>query len=73
MLRTQAEVVRRVNAYKKQLAAAVEEKTLFENKFSPNIDLIIFALVDKLEALLWVLEVELPADDLLDQFASVIH
>lgn len=72
-MRTRLEIVNKVNIYKQQLGMAVEEKTAFDNTLSPNIDLIIFSLIDKLETLFWVLEIDLPDDDVLDIISTVSH
>lgn len=72
-LRTQEEILAKVNIYKQQLADAIKEKTEFSSIDYPEIDLIIFSLVDKLEALLWVLEVDLPEGDILDRLLNLNH
>lgn len=72
-MRTQLEIVNKVNIYKQQLSMAIEEKTAFDNSLSPNIDLIIFSLIDKLETLFWVLEIDLPDEDVLDLLSTVNH
>ena len=72
-MRTQTDISNRLDIYKQQLAIAVEEKTFTGNEIHPDIDLIILSLIDKIEALFWVLEMELPDDDLLDRIATVNH
>ena len=72
-MRSQREIVRKINTYKDKLATAIEEKELYNSEVSPDIDLIIFSLVDKLETLLWVLEMDLPEGDILDKLMGVVH
>lgn len=72
-MRSQKEIVRKINIYKDKLATAIEEKELYNSDVCPDIDLIIFSLVDKLETLLWVLELDLPEGDILDKLMGVIH
>ena len=73
-MRSQKEIVRKINLYKDKLANAIEEKELYSNsEVCPDVDLIIFSLVDKLETLLWVLELDLPEGDILDKLMGVIH
>lgn len=72
-MRTQDEIMQKVDFYKKKLAAAMEEKEEFASTSYPELDLIIFSLVDKLEALLWVLEIDLPEGDILDRIVGISH
>jgi len=72
-LRAQEEVMEKVNYYKQKLADAMQEKEEFASTCYPELDLIIFSLVDKLEALLWVLEVDLPEGDILDRIVGISH
>lgn len=72
-MRSQKEIVRKINMYKDKLADAIEEKELYNSEVCPDVDLIIFSLVDKLETLLWVLELDLPEGDILDKLMGVIH
>ncbi|MGI6686125.1 MAG: hypothetical protein ACOX47_11775 [Bacillota bacterium] len=72
-MRTQDEIIQKVNYYKQKLADAMEEKEEFASTSYPELDLIIFSLVDKLEALLWVLEVDLPEGDILDRIVGISH
>ncbi|MEL7564498.1 MAG: hypothetical protein AAGU27_06390 [Dehalobacterium sp.] len=72
-MRAQEEVMEKVNQYKKKLADAMQEKEEFASTCYPELDLIIFSLVDKLEALLWVLEVDLPEGDILDRIVGISH
>ena len=72
-MKSQKEIANQVNIYKEQLAMALEEKSLYDNKLSPDIDLVIFSLVDKLETLFWVLDLDLPAGDMLDRLDSINH
>ncbi len=66
-MRSQQDIARKVDIYKQQLAIAIEEKAIYNNRLSPDIDLVIFSLVDKIEALFWVLEQELPEVDMLER------
>lgn len=52
---------------------AIEEKAIYNNELSPDIDLVIFSLVDKLETLFWVLDLELPDGDMIDRLDSINH
>ncbi|MCR6546311.1 hypothetical protein [Dehalobacterium formicoaceticum] len=72
-MRTQEEVMQKINYYKEKLADAMEEKEEFSCTSYPELDLIIFSLVDKLEALLWVLEVDLPDGDILERIVGINH
>jgi len=72
-LKTQKEIVFKVNKYKEQLAGAMEEKLSFDNILKPDIDLIIFSLVDKLEVLFWILDMDLPDGDILDRINIIEH
>lgn len=72
-MRAQEEVMEKVNYYKQKLADAMQEKEEFASTCYPELDLIIFSLVDKLEALLWVLEVDLPEGDVLDRIVGISH
>lgn len=72
-MRAQEEIMEKVNHYKQQLADAMQEKEEFASTYYPELDLIIFSLVDKLEALLWVLEVDLPDGDILDRIVGISH
>ena len=72
-MKTQKEIVFKVNKYKEQLAGAMEEKLSFDNILKPDIDLIIFSLVDKLEVLFWILDMDLPDGDILDRINIIEH
>ena len=72
-MKTQKEIVHKVNIYKQQLAIAMEEKLTYDNNLRPDIDLVIFSLVDKLEALFWVLNLDLPEGDILDRLSMIQH
>lgn len=72
-MRSQKDITNKVANYKKQLFVAMEEKAKYNNEFSPDIDLIIFSLVDKIEALFWVLEMDLPDLDMLEQLVQTKH
>lgn len=72
-MRTQEEILKKVDSYKSKLAAAIEEKEELYGVNYPELDLIIFSLVDKLEALLWVLEIDLPEEDILDMLGKTNH
>ncbi|ATW24684.1 hypothetical protein DCMF_07755 [Candidatus Formimonas warabiya] len=72
-MRTHDEIMEKVNYYKQKLADAMQEKEEFSTTCYPELDLIIFSLVDKLEALLWVLEIDLPEGDILDRIVGLNH
>jgi len=72
-LKNQQEIIRKVNIYKQQLSTAIDEKEQYENKIHPDIDLIIFSLIDKLEVLFWILDMDLPESDLIDRLTNVNH
>jgi len=72
-LRTQEEILQKVNTYKRKLAESIEEKEEYPSTSYPELDLIIFSLVDKIEALLWVLEIDLPESDILDRIEGLNH
>ncbi|MBR6824880.1 MAG: hypothetical protein IKM70_07495 [Firmicutes bacterium] len=72
-MRSQHEIAARISEYKERLAYTLAEKELLGKDAGEYTDLIILALVDKLEALFWVLEMPLPEDDLLDHFSGVRH
>ncbi|MEG1501297.1 MAG: hypothetical protein RR396_05005 [Clostridiales bacterium] len=72
-MRSYQEINRKVDIYKNQLSNAIEEKAIYDNRLSPDIDLVIFSLVDKLEALFWVLDLDLPEGDVLDKLHQVNH
>ncbi|MGI5825355.1 MAG: hypothetical protein ACOX7J_07275 [Bacillota bacterium] len=58
-MKTQEEILQQIDYYREQLIIAIEEKTLLNPDESGETDLIILSLIDKLEALLWVVDVEL--------------
>ncbi len=69
-MKRQEDIRARAENYKARLAMAVAEKEANDTHFSPDLDLIIFSLVDKLETLLWVLETELPEPDVLEALSG---
>ena len=72
-MKSQKAVADKLNFYKNKLSLAIQEKEEFEYTANPDIDIIIFALIDKIETLLWVLDAELPDFDLLEQITRVEH
>lgn len=72
-MKNQREIMQKANKYKEKLAIAIQEKDLYDNTLSPDIDLIIFSLVDKLEILFWVLDIEIADDDMLDRLDFMNH
>ncbi len=72
-MRSREDIATKVAAYKHQLSMAIEEKAIYNNELSPDIDLIIFSLVDKIETLFWVLELDLPDLDMLEQLNIIKH
>ena len=53
-MRNEEQIIARCDLYKKQLVLAVEEKTT-SLVVDPSLDILILSLIDKLEALDWVL------------------
>lgn len=53
-MRNADQIIARCDLYKKQLLLAIEEKTL-SPVADPALDMLILSLIDKLEALDWVL------------------
>jgi len=72
-VKSQKEISQILSCYKKKLADAVEEKIEFDDALTPEIDIIIFSLVNKIETLLWILELETKENDLLEQLYPVAH
>ncbi len=72
-MRSQQEIIQQVDIYKEKLYVAIQEKESYQNYICPDIDLVIFSLVDKLEALLWVLELDLPEGDIIDALTGFTH
>lgn len=64
-MRSEAEIAAKIEEYRLRLALAVEED---QRRPTLHIDreLLILALVDKLEALFWVMDIELPGKDVID-------
>ena len=59
-MKTKDEIIDQITIYKEQLLLAIEEKTYIGLDEAGENDLTILSLIDKLEALLWVIDVELP-------------
>ncbi len=57
-MKSEQAIVEQIDRYKQELAVAVAEKALSPVE-DPQVDLAILTLIDKLEALFWVLDVEL--------------
>lgn len=72
-MRSQEEIIRQIDIYKEKLYIAIQEKESYESYICPDIDLVIFSLVDKLEALLWVIELDLPEGDIIDALMGFTH
>lgn len=53
-MRNEEQIIARCDLYKKQLVLAVEEK-ITSLVVDPSLDILILSLIDKLEALDWVL------------------
>ncbi|MDD2220529.1 MAG: hypothetical protein PHN35_01035 [Clostridia bacterium] len=66
-MRSLEEIEEKIIDYQEQLLYAVEEKNLYGKSLSPDIDLLIFALIDKLEILLWITEQDPDGEDLLNK------
>ena len=72
-MRTKQEIIEQVDIYREKLAYAIEEKELYPSSVYQEVDLVIFALIDKIEALLWVLELDLPNGDMIDEITKITH
>ena len=72
-MRTENEIIRQIDIYKEKLYMAMQEKDAYSGYVCPDIDLVIFSLVDKLEALLWVLKLDLPEGDIVDALIGFTH
>ena len=59
-MKTKDEIIDQITIYKEQLLLAIEEKTYIGSDEAGENDLTILSLIDRLEALLWVIDVELP-------------
>lgn len=57
-MKSEQAVLRQIDIYKQELVMAITEKTL-SRLCDPEVDLQILTLVDKLEALLWVADLEI--------------
>lgn len=58
-MKTKEEVLQQINYFREQLIITIEEKALINPDESGETDLIILSLIDKLETLLWVVDIEL--------------
>ena len=58
-MKTQEEILQQIDYYREQLIIAIEEKSLINPDEAGETDLMILSLIDKLEILLWVVDVEL--------------
>ena len=70
MMRSARAVEQRAAAYQRGLAEAIATKMHAAND-DPELDFLLLSLIDKLEALLWVLEVT--DDDGITPYPSVAH
>ena len=64
-MRSEAEIAARIEEYRWRLALAVEEDQCRQTLCADH-ELLILALVNKLEVLFWVLDIDLPGRDLID-------
>ncbi len=64
-MRSEAEIAAKIEEYRLRLALAVEEDQRRPTLHTDR-ELLILALVDKLEALFWVMDIELPGKDVID-------
>lgn len=69
-MRSSREVGQKLEEYKRELALAIAEKAALGDLADPDLTLVIFSLVDKIEALFWVLEIELPDGDIIERLPS---
>lgn len=58
-MKTREEILQQIDYYREQLIVAIEEKSLINPDEAGETDLVILSLIDKLEILLWVIDVEL--------------
>ena len=72
-MRGKEEILLQVDYYKDRLALAIEEKNKKNSACPQDLDLLIFSLVDKLEALLWVLDIDLPNGNAIDKYLGLYH
>ncbi|MDD2569310.1 MAG: hypothetical protein PHN47_00155 [Clostridia bacterium] len=72
-MRSKQEIIEQVDIYREKLACAIEEKELYPSSVCQDVDLVIFALIDKIEALFWVLELDLPNGDIIDKITGIKH
>ncbi len=72
-MKKKAVIVAQTEAYKYQLLHAVAEKERLAEEGPGELDLLILSLVDKLEVLFWVLDIELPTEDLMDRYDIIYH
>ncbi len=72
-MKSKSAIVAQTEAYKYQLLHAVAEKERLADEGPGELDLLILSLVDKLEALFWVLDIDLPNGDLMDRYDIVYH
>ncbi|MDO4582304.1 MAG: hypothetical protein Q4B96_06970 [Bacillota bacterium] len=72
-MRAEREIISKLEQLKRRLAIAVEEKTLYDDQRCPAVDMLIYTLIDKIEALGWVLEQPLPPGDILECRDEIAH
>ena len=58
-MKTREEILQQIDYFREQLIITIEEKALINPNESGETDLIILSLIDKLETLLWVVDIEL--------------
>ena len=58
-MKTREEILKQIDYFREQLIITIEEKALINPNESGETDLIILSLIDKLETLLWVVDIEL--------------
>lgn len=72
-LRSKTEIIIQIDIYKERLVDAIEKREAICGYNDDSIDLLIFSLIDKIEALLWVLELDLPHGDCIEQIMNTAH
>ena len=72
-LRSKTEIIIQIDIYKERLADTIDKRDLLGGYNDDNVDLLILSLIDKIEALLWVLELDLPSGDHIEQITSTAH
>lgn len=65
-MKTKPEIFHQTEAYRLRLFTAISQKEEMGDECPGEVDLQILSLINKLEVLFWILDIELPTDDLMD-------